>query len=115
LSSWLDSVADFNDELDFVDGLAEVGDSILGLVAAHPLDDATLEEGEVVAINENSGLDFEVLVVVAVDLSVKGRGSFWIFKGGAFPLGLVAKVLAEAGAQGLARFGFRIHDGSPKK
>jgi hypothetical protein len=66
------------EELDLVDGLAEVVDAILVSVAAHPLDDATFEEGDLVPLEELDGLDSKGTIVVAVHLEGEwgGRGIY---------------------------------------
>lgn len=55
-------------------GLAKIVDTVLGVMAAEALDDAALEEGKIVLLDEFHRLDCEVLVVATIDLDIEWRG-----------------------------------------
>lgn len=54
-------------------GLADVFGRAVHGMSAEALDDTTLEEGELIAFDEEDRLDDEVLVMVSSDLYVEGR------------------------------------------
>lgn len=66
--SWFFVVAEFENQLGLMNDLANILRAVFVGVAASSLDDAALQKGQLVGLDELDGLDSKRLVMVAADL-----------------------------------------------